>query len=215
VRSLVVYAHPDPSSYCAALRDKVVAGLTAAGHELRVTDLYAEGFDPLFTAAEHAAHLDVGAHPHAAAHVADLQWCDQLVLVYPTWWSGQPAMLKGWIDRVWVRGATWELPAGGNRLQGRLRNVRSLVVVTTHGSSKWVNVLQGEPGKRTVSRTLRAVCHRRARTTWIALYGVDRSSLEDRQAFLDAIPRRLASRRLRRLARQRSAAEAGGNDTRP
>ena len=215
MRSLVVYTHPDPSSYCAALRDKVVAGLTAAGHEVRVTDLYAEGFDPLFTAAEHAAHLDVGAHPHAAAHVADLQWCDQLVLVYPTWWSGQPAMLKGWIDRVWVRGATWELPAGGNRLQGRLRNVRSLVVVTTHGSSKWVNVLQGEPGKRTVSRTLRAVCHRRARTTWIALYGVDRSSLEHRQAFLDAIPRRLASRRLRRLARQRSAAEAGGNDTRP
>jgi len=213
VRSLVVYAHPDPSSYCAALRDKVVAGLAAAGHELRVTDLYAEGFDPLFTAAEHAAHLDVGAHPHAAAHVADLQWCDQLVLVYPTWWSGQPAMLKGWIDRVWVRGATWELPAGGNRLQGRLRNVRSLVVVTTHGSSKWVNVLQGEPGKRTVSRTLRAVCHRRARTTWIALYGVDRSSLEDRQAFLDAIPRRLASRRLRRLARHRSGAAADG--TRP
>ena len=206
MRSLVVACHPDPASYCAALRDRVVATLTDAGHELRVTDLYAEGFDPLFTAAEHAAHLEIGAHPDAAGHVADLQWCDQLVLVYPTWWSGQPAMLKGWIDRVWVRGATWELPAGGNRLQARLRNVRSLVVVSTHGSSKWINSLQGEPGKRVVTRTLRAVCHPRARTTWIALYGLDRSSAEDRQAFLDAVPRRLSSRRLRRLARRRSTA---------
>jgi len=211
MRSLVVYSHPDPSSYCAALRDRVVAALTTAGHELRLTDLYAEGFDPLFTAGEHAAHLDVGAHPHAAAHVADLEWCDQLVLVYPTWWSGQPAMLKGWIDRVWVRGATWELPSGANRLQGRLRNVRSLVVVTTHGSSKWINALQGESGKRVVSRTLRAVCHRRARTTWIALYGVDRSTLEDRKAFLDTVTRRLSNRRMRRLARRRSAAAQGGD----
>ena len=206
MRSLVVACHPDPASYTAALRDRVVATLSGAGHELRVTDLYAAGFDPLFTAAEHAAHLEVGAHPDAAGHVADLQWCDQLVLVYPTWWSGQPAMLKGWIDRVWVRGATWELPTSGNRLQGRLRNVRSLVVVTTHGSSKWINALQGEPGKRVVTRTLRAVCHPRARTTWIALYGLDRSSARDREAFLAAIPRRLSSRRLRRLARRRSAA---------
>ena len=210
MRTLVVSCHPDPDSFCAALTARVEQALTGAGHELRVTDLYAEGFDPLFSAAEHAAHLEPGAHPDVGGHVADLQWCDQLVLVYPTWWSGQPAMLKGWIDRVWVRGAAWELPSGGNRLQGRLRNVRSLVVVTTHGSTKWINTLQGEPGKRVVTRTLRAVCHPRARTTWISLYGLDRSTADERRAFLDGVPRRLDSRRLRRLARRSTTVNGPG-----
>jgi NAD(P)H dehydrogenase (quinone) len=198
MRTLVVYCHPDAESFVAAVRDRVVTALTAAGHEVRLTDLYAEGFDPLFTADEHKAHLQEGAHPDASTHVADLLWCEQVVLVYPTWWSGQPAMLKGWIDRAFVRGATWDLQPGANRLRGRLRNVRRLVVVTTHGSSKWVNALQGEPGKRVVTRTLRAVCHPLARTRWIAMYGVDRSTLEQRQAFLDGLPRRLPRARARR-----------------
>ncbi len=195
MRTLVVYCHPDEESFTAAIRDRVVAALEDAGCETRVTDLYAEGFDPVFTAEEHEAHLEEGAHPDARSHVDDLLWCEQVVLVYPTWWSGQPAMLKGWIDRAFVRGAAWELPPGAKRLQARLRNVRRLIVVTTHGSPKWVNALQGEPGKRVVTRTLRAVCHPLTRTTWIAMYGVDRSTPEQRQAFLDALPRRLRLRR--------------------
>lgn len=201
MRTLLVYCHPDDESFVAAIRDRVIAALEAAGDDVRVTDLYGEGFDPLFSAEEHATHLQEGAHPDASAHVDDLLWCEQLVLVYPTWWSGQPAMLKGWIDRAFVRGATWDLPPGTRRLRGRLRNVRRLVVVTTHGSPKWVNAMQGEAGKRVVSRTLRAVCHPLARTHWIAMYGVDRSTPERRQAFLNAIPRRLpGSRRARSSA---------------
>lgn len=200
MRTLLVYCHPDEDSFVAAVRDRVVDALARAGYEVRVTDLYREGFDPRFSAEEHESHLDEGAHPDASAHVDDLLWCEQVVLVYPTWWSGQPAMLKGWIDRAFVRGATWDLPPGANRLHGRLRNVRRLIVVTTHGSSKWVNMMQGEPGKRVVSRTLRAVCHPLARTHWIAMYGVDRSTPEQRQAFLDALPRRLGVRRASRSA---------------
>jgi len=191
VRSLVVYCHPDPDSFVAAAHQVVIDTLTRAGDEVRSTDLYAEGFDPVFSSAEHERHLEVGGHPDVDRYVADLAWCERLVLVYPTWWSGQPAMLKGWIDRVWVRGPVWELPADGNRLQGRLRNVRRLVVVTTHGSPKWINVLQGEPGKRVVARTLRAVCHPLARTRWIAFYGVDRSTPAQREAFLARLRRRL------------------------
>jgi hypothetical protein len=58
-----------------------------------------------------------GTDPSIASYADDLQWCDTLVLVYPTWWSGQPAMLKGWIDRVWVNGVAWTLPDGANRLR--------------------------------------------------------------------------------------------------
>lgn len=191
MRSLVVYCHPDPASFAAVARDIAVAALRGAGDEVRLIDLYVDGFDPVFSSGEHERHREVGGHPDVDRYVSDLAWCQRLVLVYPTWWSGPPAMLKGWIDRVWVRGPVWELPEGGGRLRGRLRNLRQLVVVTTHGSPRWVNMLQGEPGKRVVSRTLRAVCHPLARSRWIALYGMDGATPAQREAFLARLPRRV------------------------
>ena len=101
-------------------------------------------------------------------------------------------MLKGWIDRVWVRGVAWELPDGATRLRPLLRNVRRIVAVTTHGSSKWMNALEGEAGKRVVTRSLRVLCHPACRTSWIALYGVDHASPEQRTRFLERVERRLA-----------------------
>jgi len=191
-RALVVHCHPLDDSLVAAARNRVLAGLDSGGAEVRHTDLYAIGFEPDFTAEDHANHLVAGADPSLANHVADLQWCDMLVLVYPTWWSGQPAMLKGWIDRVWVKGVAWDLPEGANRLRPLLSNVRRIVVVTTHGSSKLVNALEGESGKRTVTRSLRTMCHPFTRTNWLAMYGVDTAPAERRTAFLDRVERRLA-----------------------
>jgi NAD(P)H dehydrogenase (quinone) len=191
VRTLVVTCHPLRDSFTAAVAERAVTTLRGRGDELRVTDLYAEGFDPLFTAAERERHLEPGPDPAVAHHAADLKWCELLVLVYPTWWSGQPAMMKGWIDRVWVRDVAFDLPPESNRVHARLRNVRRLVAITTHGSSKFVNAVGGEVGKRTVTRTLRAVCHPLARTTWIAMYGVDTATDSQRRAFLDRVERKL------------------------
>lgn len=191
-RALVVYSHPLETSFVGAVRDRAVAALEAGGAEVRVEDLHAQGFDPTFTAAERARHLTPGADESLQAYVDDLLWCDTLVLVYPTWWSGQPAMLKGWMERVWVNGVAWELPDGASRLVPRLQNVRRLVAVTTHGSSKLVNAVQGEAGKRTLTRSLRTMCHPLARTTWIAMYGVDTSSDVDRARFLTTVDRKLS-----------------------
>jgi NAD(P)H dehydrogenase (quinone) len=191
VRTLVVTCHPLRDSFTAAVAERAVTTLRGRGDELRVTDLYAEGFDPLFTAAERERHLEPGPDPAVAHHAADLKWCERLVLVYPTWWSGQPAMMKGWIDRVWVRDVAFDLPPESNRVHARLHNVRRLVAITTHGSSKFVNAVEGEVGKRTVTRTLRAVCHPLTRTTWIAMYGVDTATDSQRRAFLDRVERKL------------------------
>lgn len=189
---LVVYCHPDPGSFVAAVRDRALTSLADGGHTIRTTDLYASGFDPCFDGHDRRTHLEPGTAPGLRDHADDLTWCDALVLVYPTWWSGQPAMLKGWIDRVWVNGVAWTLPAGSTRIRPLLRNVRRIVVVTTHGSSKFVNALQGEGGKRVVARALRSLCNRRCRTAWVAMYGLDTATATERTAFLDRVERRLA-----------------------
>jgi putative NADPH-quinone reductase len=116
VRTLLVHCHPDPESFTTVVRDKAVATLRQRGDEVRITDLYATGFNPVLSAEERARHLEPGPDPSVAGHAADLQWCERLVLVYPTWWSGQPAMLKGWIDRVWVRDVAFDLPSDSHRV---------------------------------------------------------------------------------------------------
>lgn len=194
-RVLVVHCHPDGESFVAAVRDRLLAGLRAAGAEVRVEDLYADGFDPLLSADEHRSHLTPSVAPDLGRYADDLRWCDTLVLVYPTWWAGQPGMLKGWIDRVWTCGVAFTLAPGSKALRPGLRNIRRLVAVTTHGSPKYVNAVEGEGGKRTLTRSLRAMCHPLARATWLAMYGVDTSTAEDRERFLERV-----ERRARRLA---------------
>jgi putative NADPH-quinone reductase len=192
-RALVVHCHPLTEGLIPGARDRVLAGLGASEAESRLNDLYADGFVPELSRAEKEAHLRPGAAPDVERYVEDLLWCSTLVLVYPTWWSGQPAMLKGWMDRVWASGVAWDLPEGANKLRPALLNVRRLVAVTTHGSSKWINAFQGEGGKRTMTRSLRAMCHPMARTTWLALYGVDTCTAEKRSAFLDRVEAQISA----------------------
>ncbi len=192
MRCLVLYSHPNPASFCAATRDAAIATLRSRGHEVRLTDLYADGFEPSLCEHERRTHFDPDARHGLERYTTDLQWAEALIFVYPTWWSGQPAMLKGWFDRVWQRGVAWDLEPGGPRLQPLLSNVRRIVAITTHGSSKWKNALQGESGKRTLTRSIRTMCAKRTRSTWCALYGMDTSAPADREAFLIRVERALA-----------------------
>ncbi len=192
MNAYVVYCHPDPGSFTAALRDRAVDALRNAGYEVRVSDLYADEFEPAMSRQERLNHKTPHArHPDVARYCDNLRWCDTLVFVYPTWWSGQPAMLTGWLDRVLLRGVAWELPDGAKRVTAGLTNVHRLVAITAHGSSKFLNVVEGETGRRVVGRAVRVLCHRFARTTWLALYDIDRSSAAERQAFLDRVERRM------------------------
>ena len=192
MRVLVVHCHPCADSFSAAAFARVLAGLAAGDHEVRARDLYGERFRPELSAWERTNQFaPPESKPDIAPHVADLRWCEALVFAYPTWYSGQPAMLKGWIDRVFVPGVAYEIPVGGDRVHPLLGNIRRLVVVTTHGSSKLINSIQGEGGKRVVNRSLRVLCNRRARSRWIALYGIDTVGEKARAAFLDRVEHEL------------------------
>ena len=100
-------------------------------------------------------------------------------------------MLTGWLDRVLIRGVAWDLREGPTRITAQLTNIRRLVTITTHGSSKLINVAEGETGRRVIRRAVRVLCHRFARTTWLAMYNIDRSSPEQRNAFLDRVDQRI------------------------
>ena len=87
MRVLVVHCHPVPDSFCAAVRDRAVATLHLNGHETRVRDLYALGFDPVMGREERFGYHDKGANEAPVAdHLADLRWCEGILFVYPTWW---------------------------------------------------------------------------------------------------------------------------------
>ena len=192
-RALVVYCHPLTESFTEATRNSVISGLKAADAEVRLTDLYADGFDPGYSALDYANSRDGGIEPALTGYIEDLAWCDTLILVYPTWWAGQPSMLIGWIDRVWA-GATAQGDGGatGYGLPKR-QNIKRLIAVTSHGSTKFINMVEGEAGKRTLTRCLRSTCHWRARTTWLALYAIDASTLAQREAFLRKVERRISN----------------------
>lgn len=186
-RMLVVLAHPVPESFVAAVAQYAVAAMEGSGHEVRVVDLYAENFDARLSRDEWRTREAASSWTHLNSHVEALRWADGLVFVYPTWFGAQPAILKGWFDRVWGEGIAYSVPPDGRRVRGRLTNIASMTVITTHGSTKFMNSLQGEPGKRVILRGLRSMCGVRCATSWTAFYGNDRATDADRQAFLDRV----------------------------
>lgn len=192
MRALVVYAHPVPESFVAALRDTTVAALKQAGHEVRLIDLYAEQFDPVMSADERRQYHDPGINELPVAdYIEQIRWCEMLVLVYPTWWFGLPAILKGWLDRVWVPHVTFIMPTAKHGPRPAMQNIRRLVVVTSCGAtwliSKWV----GEPGRRTVMRGIGTLCHPFCRKTYLAHYKMDSSTPESRACYLAKVRRTL------------------------
>ncbi len=191
MRALVVYCHPDPESFTAAVRDRVLAQLDSAGAEVRLHDLYDDGFAPVLGRDEWRGYLDSPANRAPVAAAADdLAWCDTLIFVYPTWWYGLPAMLKGWLDRVLLPDLAFLMPkASGETIRPGLTHVTRLGVFTTCGASRWLTFLVGSPGKRTILRGVRFLCARRCRTAFAAHYLMDSSTPESRAAHLARVDR--------------------------
>jgi putative NADPH-quinone reductase len=193
MKALVVYCHPRESSFNAAIRDLVIARLETKGVEYRLRDLYAEGFDPTLSAHDHEVYENV---PENRVLVyqdcADLEWCDALIFVYPTWWYGVPAMLKGWLDRVMVPGVSFIMPetVGGNIRPG-LTHIKKLGVFTTCGASRWLTFLVGSPGKRTLIRGVRLLLAKRTKTKFAAHFLMDSSTPESRATHLNVVKTRL------------------------
>jgi putative NADPH-quinone reductase len=192
MKCLVVYCHPVPESFCAAVRETALAALHERGWETRLIDLYAEGFDPVLGADERRSYNDrAPGDPKLAHHVESLEWAEAILFVYPTWWYGLPAMLKGWLDRVWATDVAFKLPADGGRIVSLVSHIKKIGVVTTCGASPLMSFLMGQPGRKTILRGMRALCAPTARTLYVAHYDMDRSTPKSRAAFLEKVRSRL------------------------
>lgn len=190
IRALVVFCHPSDASFTAAVRDRVLDRLSAAGADVRLTDLYAIDFRPSLSLAEWRSNGDAPANRvPVAQEVDDLLWCNTLIFVYPTWWYGLPAMLKGWLDRVLLPEVAFHLPqAEGQDIRPGLTHIERLGVFTTCGASRWLTLLVGAPGKRTLMRGIGLLCGR-TRKAFAAHYLMDSSTAESRARHLDRVGR--------------------------
>ncbi len=194
MRVLVVYCHPEETSYAGALHDAVMQSLTVGGHEVTDLDLYGEGFNPVMTREEHVKYAKSPRYIEAVKKYADqLAAAEAIVAVYPTWWYGLPAMLKGYFDRVWAPGIAYDMgPDGGVEVK-RLAHIRRIAVVTTYGAPWWlIRFYMGDPERKLWSRGVRHLCSGGCRLDWLAQYNMDRVPQARLDKFIAEVKRTLA-----------------------
>jgi putative NADPH-quinone reductase len=173
---LVVVAHPLADSLCAALAARAVATLATAGHTVVVENLYESGFAPALTAAEreryYSGQYDTGG---VRQQVARLLAAEALVLVFPTWWFGMPAVLKGWFDRVWVPGVAYDHADDLGPIRPRLHGLRRTLAVTSLGAPWWVDrLVVRQPVKRQLKTALLGTCAPQCRFRMLSLYQAEK-----------------------------------------
>lgn len=195
MKVLLVVAHPCHDSFNQACAAAATRGLTRAGHTLDTIDLYANDFRAAMTREERVAYesdhpiLD----PMIADHAARLLAAEAIVFVYPTWWSGLPAVLKGWLERVMVPGVGFTLDDRTRKVRPGLTHIRRIVGISTYGSP-WHHVkLTNDNGRRIITRALRMSCGWRTRTNWLALYALDTVDADRRQRHLEHVEARMAA----------------------
>jgi putative NADPH-quinone reductase len=191
---LVVLAHPNEDSLNHAIASRACAALRSCGHEVHLLDLYALSFRAAMSPEERSAyHSDAPiVDDMVAEHAALLSSAEALVFIYPTWWSGLPAILKGWVERVCVPGVGFKFNAAGKVRPG-LTHVRHLVGISTYGSPRLYVKLVNDNGRRTILRTVRLNTGWRTRTKWFPLYEVDTSTASQREAFMATVERGMRS----------------------
>jgi NAD(P)H dehydrogenase (quinone) len=147
MKIFIVHAHPEPQSFCSAMKDTAVETFQKLGHEVQVSDLHQMNWNPVasgndfevrsqpdylvYALEQRESYKSGQLSPDIQAEIEKLKWCDLLIFSFPMYWFSVPAILKGWIDRVFVSGFCY----GGKRFydQGGLKGKKGLLAFTLGG----------------------------------------------------------------------------------
>ena len=150
----------------------------------------------MLSAAERASYLEHTAANIAGvqSHVEALRRAEGLLFVFPTWFYGPPAMLKGWLERTWLPGVAFTLPQKkGERAGPGMQHIRWLGCITTSGSPWWWLKVMGDPGRKLFLRGLRALFARRCGVLWLQLFSMNSATDADRSRFLQRVEQQLGA----------------------
>lgn len=190
MRVLLLHSHPVESSFGRALHDLTLASLKTAGHEVDDCNLYEEGFDPVLSRHDRLVYHDYPENTKLVApYVERLMKAEALVIVTPVWNFGFPAMLKGYFDRVWLPGVTFDLENG--KLTSRLKHIRKLGAVMTYGATPFRAFVAGNPPKKIVTRVLRAQLGLTTPVVFLAHYDMNNCTPETRARFMAKVKTRM------------------------
>jgi putative NADPH-quinone reductase len=195
MRILYLYCHPLEESFHAAIRDAGIAALRAAGHEVDLCDLYAEGFQPVLTAEMRRDYHDLTLNRQGIeGYIERLYLAEALVVQFPTWCFGFPAMLKGFFDRIFGPGITFDLSIPG-KPRPMLQHIRHVIGISTYGRDRLRAFMVGNPPKKMITRYLRWFVARGARIRYLALYHMNIATDAQRKAFLARVQAELVALR--------------------
>ena len=154
-RVLVILGHPSGESFCGALTGCYVEAAKKAGHEVRVLWLGALNFDPVLRAGYRGAQT---LEPDLLNAQADITWAQHLVFIYPIWWGGIPALMKGFFDRVFLPGFAFQYRTGKAFPDPLLKGRTAHLVVTMDTPPWYYRWVYRMPGIHQVRKTTLQFC---------------------------------------------------------
>ncbi len=172
-------------SLCASLAESVIERLRQRGHGVDVLDLYERNFSPALTEPERASYYSATFDQCALeTEIAQLQAAEALVLVFPTWWFGMPAILKGWFDRVWAPGVAYDHANDLGAIKPRLDRLRKTIAITTLGAPWWVDyfVLR-RPVRRQLKFALLGTCAPKSSFAMLSLHKSEKLQANEVERF--------------------------------
>jgi NAD(P)H dehydrogenase (quinone) len=192
LRVLVVYAHPLDASFVSAAHGCAVETLRAGGHEVDDLDLYREKFDPVLSPGQMRSYVDVNRNAlEVETYVARLRAAEALVLVFPVWFDGLPAIMQGYFQRVFLPGVATIIDE--ERLfHPNLWNLKRMAAVSAYGEPRAAAAEKNDPARRFVRDNIGALIDPEGRFEYLAFYGMDSSTRPQRAAFLKRVSRTFA-----------------------
>ena len=189
MRILVVFAHPLETSFVSALHARVIEILRAGGHTVDDLDLYAEKFDPVMSREGLLRYVDTKANTREVkAYVERLRAAEALVLAYPVWFDGLPAIMQGYFQRVFLPGVSVRLDEAG-LFHPNLRHIRRMAAVCAYGESRRDVAAKGDPPRRFVRDNIGALIDPKGSFEYLALYDMNFSAQSRRAAFIKRVER--------------------------